>query len=967
MNTADFLRLVWPERGPYLIGFPMSFVNDENERITYLKQFSHDSIDQAAIRAQDVAWDGEAKKDVYFALGSVSDGTLRKGVRKFPNIARLKCYWLDLDVGADPGKYATRKEALVGLQAFCKRCSLPKPYLVSSGFGVHAYWVLEQSVDRDTWVQTALLLKAATKEVGLRADPSRTADCASVLRPVGTANWKSGKPVPVELMAHGKVTTQEQVAKCVAFAYDAAQQQAPVSKGLQLPGQAPVSAQIKGSKINDSVEVGGKAPPSNPKRVIKRCRQLTAQLKSPGMVSEPSWYAMVGCLRHCASGEKAVHFMSHRYPSYSKTNTDSKIAHHIESGAGPTLCSTFEDHNPSGCDGCPHRGAIRSPIVLGHEFDKADAPPTTPAHVTGELAIAIPDPPYPYQRVKHPATGEIQVAVSLPSEDGEPIQEVIYEYDLYPSKITYDERENKYKATMRRLLPKDGWGEFEFPLGDLFDKRSLAKLLGNIGVLPDTGHVDALVQYMNGYLKELQKLTAAAVMYAQLGWREQGSQFILPDRVITQAGERIVRPSSNIDNALGWDKHPPQLPGVEALQFTFGVGFAAPLFQFTPYAGMVVSAIGKSGCGKSTATMCANSIWGHPRMGWGDMRNDTIRAFYNKLGVLRHLPATFDEITNLPPEDVSDLCYAVSKGQGRQRLEQDGSAKANHGDWCTMMITTSNSSLHSKLAASKADASAETVRVFEYYVPEGVMTKQEADSYFNAVDTNFGQAGPVYAAGLVKHRGWVQRRVAAWSAQLDSTAHIASSERFWSAGAACVLAGFELANKLELTNASLERLFNFSVSTINRMRSAVQENIRTPTGILSDYLNGNLRNTLIVSSLPEGSKTAMVTHAPTGELRVRYEVWKSLLYIDRAHFRRYCERQGLDVYQVRRALSADRILVSASSRLVLGRNTPFQSSQTNVWAIDMAHPAMGAKAAQLVASDGASCAPANDEDQEEQV
>src|SRR5690606_27675464 len=144
------------------------------------------------------------------------------------------------------------------------------------------------------------------------------------------------------------------------------------------------------------------------------------------------------------------------------------------------------------------------------------------------------------------------------------------------------------------------------------------------------------------YIRELQKSSAGSTVYGQLGWRPDG-RFVLPDRVMSAAGTEMVDTNSAIDNAIEWKKNLPrgdldtwkrvvatyERPGMEAQQFGFGVGFAAPLFALTNFKGMIVSMYGGKGAGKSSAAVCANSIWGHPHLGWADLENDTIRAFYN--------------------------------------------------------------------------------------------------------------------------------------------------------------------------------------------------------------------------------------------------------------------------------------------------------------------------------------------------
>lgn len=104
---------------------------------------------------------------------------------------------LDIDVGPEKaavGKgYDTLEEVKTALPEFCKRAGIPQPtHLVESGSGLHAYWVLTSFLDRQAWQTLAKKFKALTQALGLRADPSRTADITSLMRVPGTLNIKEG-------------------------------------------------------------------------------------------------------------------------------------------------------------------------------------------------------------------------------------------------------------------------------------------------------------------------------------------------------------------------------------------------------------------------------------------------------------------------------------------------------------------------------------------------------------------------------------------------------------------------------------------------------------------------------------------------------------------------------------------------------------------------------------------------------
>lgn len=152
-------------------------------------------------------------KTVYFACASYKQksytdeqGKIR--YRTGDNAGLAKSFFLDIDCGASKcaeGKgYATVKEAVEALKEFCNATGLPIPMLVSSGGGLHAYWPLEATITKEQWKPVADKLKALTHILKLLADDSRTSDIASILRPIGTHNWKpehNGKEVTLKYEA----------------------------------------------------------------------------------------------------------------------------------------------------------------------------------------------------------------------------------------------------------------------------------------------------------------------------------------------------------------------------------------------------------------------------------------------------------------------------------------------------------------------------------------------------------------------------------------------------------------------------------------------------------------------------------------------------------------------------------------------------------------------------------------------
>ena len=149
MNTENFLRRTLGSEGYYCL---FSFRTKDDKRI----QKFYTSIGDMADAARDLDSKGY---DAYFALATFEENNSRK----VNNVKQLKSFFLDLDCG-ETKDYPNQDEALKALQGFCKTLSLPKPKLVNSGRGIHAYWFLSESVGIDDWLPVAERLKKLCAE-----------------------------------------------------------------------------------------------------------------------------------------------------------------------------------------------------------------------------------------------------------------------------------------------------------------------------------------------------------------------------------------------------------------------------------------------------------------------------------------------------------------------------------------------------------------------------------------------------------------------------------------------------------------------------------------------------------------------------------------------------------------------------------------------------------------------------------
>jgi hypothetical protein len=185
----NFLSTILPDQGIYFVTSIKAGVcrNHACRSFGEMVQKSHDLDVQ--------------RYDAFFACASYiqesyTDDDGKRRQRTGDNAGWVKSFWLDIDCGPDKaaeGKgYATINDALAALLGFIDAVGLPKPVIVYSGGGLHVYWPLTEAINKEQWLPVAKQLKALTQcpAIRLLADDARTSDVASILRPVGTHNFK---------------------------------------------------------------------------------------------------------------------------------------------------------------------------------------------------------------------------------------------------------------------------------------------------------------------------------------------------------------------------------------------------------------------------------------------------------------------------------------------------------------------------------------------------------------------------------------------------------------------------------------------------------------------------------------------------------------------------------------------------------------------------------------------------------
>lgn len=880
-------------------------------------------------------------KDVYFAIGTLREKFIeingKKRSRCAENIHEVKSLIVDLDVG-EKKDYKTQGEAVKHLVQFVKDVGMPSPLVVSSGYGIHAYWPFTRGVPGDKWQVLAAHFKALTQAYGLKADPSRTADVASILRLPGTLNFKnpdapqevrvlSRKPVPD---TPPKTIVQIVAAGCKTFGVKAKvhEPKAKVDTGL------------------GSFEVAQE--PADFKEIVSKCQIIRKCVEDQASVSEPLWQLVLMTARHCQDAETLVHEVSRKHPGYTPEGTDEKVANLVAGNVGPALCDTFDSRCPGSCDGCESRGKIKSPIALGRSLKEAvDKPTMVIDHGNGETStVELPKPPYPYMRTVSGA-----IAIRCKDEAGKEIDpEVIYDFDIHPTKRMYDEVEQTEVFWFRSFLPHDGWRDYAVPSYLIYDERKLMELLARQGVMPDMAQKSRLVGYMLGYIQSLQRQMPADQIYSQFGWRKNDSEIVIGNRCYTKSGTKQVKVSEQFAKVTSkfeasgtleeWKKvvNVYNHPGWEDFAFGLMMGFGQLLFKFSGYEGAIFNLHGDSGAGKSTLLKLIHSIYGVPTEK-SLLHQDTINAKITVIGAYNNLPVTYDEITNIDPHEMSDLAYAMSNGRGKESLKQDRTLRTNTTTWQTTMYCTSNDPLVPMLTSLKGKASGEIFRIMERSVKAGKRyTLNEARKVFAPLDTNYGVAGGVIADWLVHHHDQAREMMHDAFSEISDLVKGESPERFWLGMCAQAIAGARLGKMLGLHDYDENMIVSHAVKIIHDARGVVVRDTKTPIDMLIEFTNSNLNRMLATRVDKNGFIHEDLK--PTQGVLIRHELDKGHLYIAKHAFKEWCVERHYDGDAILNYLQDKSMIIADHAPRSLGAGTVFATGRTVCFCVDTAHPEM---------------------------
>lgn len=815
--------------------------------------------------------------DSYMALASFSTPLLG---RKQNNALAFKALRCDIDAGKKNADGTLKKDvypdAEAGLEALYKATvDIFPSIIVSSGMGLHVYWTFTEAIPASKWDSAASMLLKKLRAGGLMIDAPKTTDIAAVLRLPGTYHQKT-KRIVQTIYEQGDYDFEDFCKRI----------------GADSSAVAPVVPAISDDGFNEPAPKKGSA-----QAVVQNCRQML----SMGTGSYHQWFYGMCILRRFDDGLEWAHKLSSLDPRYDSAATDKKYMSASEDM--PVLCTTFRRDNPEGCEGCPYRNTIKSPVQL-HTLSKyspvtnpasaqsntqtTTAADTTSAQTTSTGDRLIIPSSFQYERIP---INSPQFSVDdrgivwhkTEKNNGEyEVRDVIlcqsqlyYKHGVYQYADERPTRGHIFEVVHPNGRVENVRFDVDTDLGDVTKWFANANMYPTIG-LRQGGPI--LKDFMNAYLQSVVHTVKAREVptFNQFGWTTfadpedkavSHTGFVIGSGVVTAKGvvdarldDKIVTYGKKELTTKGtleeWKKGINMYKTLKqpAAQLAVLMSFASPFLKYG--IGEASSAIyslwsSQSGKGKSHVLRFAASIWGDPAQSFvSRMASVSLRGF--KLGKFQNIPVFFDEMTDVSDNDMYGLAYTLTGGKEKDKMHSSGGQRIETGSWSTTSFTTANKSFKAVIARKAGDSDATVQRIMEYECDfEDYSNNDEVMRYIDActatIENNFGIAGPELIYQVLKHEDWlatIHPQVVAWIAKHK----FSNEERFMSSPLAIALIIGRWCVEFGILDWDIDAIERWVLDVfVPHNRSFTTEYMPNFKDMLANYLVERQPNTLVVA------------------------------------------------------------------------------------------------------------------------
>jgi len=766
-------------------------------------------------------WANNQNWDTWFALASFDQAALHSNGKKYigkrtrENAQKIKSFWADADIkaahdGKDPSKvFVSEAEAVMWAKAFTKATGVPIPNIwIKSGYGLHLYWSFEDALDVDDWRGYAEALKTALIQNNFKGDVNVVADAARILRPPETQNFKvPATPVPCFEFYPNRLTKPDYPNVALL----------PILGKLPTYKPSPKTATTRSGGSIAAAKSGFTARPRDFEVMAANCAQVGQSLATHGLTDHHDlWWRMLMLAACSENGRDWAHEVSKAYPTYTQADTDAeydkRVAVHA-GGMGPPSCVMIDGDRRGICHSCPH---WTNPQVKG------------PFNVGLQIITGGPDDLPDHWR-RH--NGWIERDIS----DEKTIKwSRVLEGDI-TDLLDLDEIATGYRFTFNYTPPNLSPRTLYVDNAELTAKTAKSVLTSRHMHINDDNAL-YVSRLLMSWIEKLQRETRVRTQsMPSFGWYRDGGTYLG-----FSSGGICYTTGGGDEPALGADRtlisyYTPkgdlatwraaaEFIGKDCpeLQTTIAVAFGAPLMELLGESGAVLSFVGKSGIGKSSATKAGQAVWADPKPTVLSVKDTA--AFKGLVkSDLKALPIYWDEAK--ADDEIKILINEIHTfTQGRDKGRSTADVKIREpGEWSTIYAISTNDSIRDLITSHHGDVEATLLRLLEIRVERKLKYDVRADTIEAALRNNRGEAGRVYARYLADNVDTIKLKLATKKAALDNYFTPSNDERFYIRTMAAIIVGAELARDLNIITLDIGGIVRVLRDAFNKSRTSRNE------------------------------------------------------------------------------------------------------------------------------------------------
>lgn len=713
-------------------------------------------------------------------------------------ICTVVCMYADIDVKGEAHKQKALPETQEEAEAFVNGLDLKPSYLISSGNGIHAIWLLEEpfQIASGEDLDEIKALSAGFGAYVLREGQKNgwvldnVQDIPRMLRCPGTMNFKTDPPKKCQIL---KWSTDDD-GQIIRY---------PLSDFERYKGEETASESVDIT----NVDIG----PAE--RMQGHCAFVDYCIKNADSLSEPWWHAFLSIVALTEDGFTKGHEWSESYAGYDESETEERLKRALKANR-PCSCRYIRNNvgfncPEGGCENCGH--IVGSPIVFSY-YTKDEQVERLLKEETLTLDEAVTEKnlllasyakehnPSAYLRLKNKYRklgvsardleksirsvaennlktsakedffGELNLngidtkGMNLPegwdlSMDGISHVEMgmngPFIKKITASPVLITKKFNCIDADNKKLELSfywdNHWKHITVPRGDVMDKGKLVKY-SDYGLPVSSGNAALLVSFLSEFEAINMNNLPSARSIDHMGWIGGMAEFYpfhMNGETTFEAeaseASKLVKAIHTEGDEEKWKDMAVKLRTMPFARTMLAASFASVLLEPLQIRNIYLHIWNDSRSGKSAAAKAAASIWGDPNALMMNY-NSTMVGFERSAAAMNHMPLVIDELqeSRMKPEQFSQLVYMLGNGSGRTRGDKYGGTQ-DLLHWHNCILSTGEQPI---LTNNSMDG--EQTRVMDLY-GKPISDEAFAREVHQVSERNYGFAGEKFVQWLFKN------------------------------------------------------------------------------------------------------------------------------------------------------------------------------------------------------------------------